>query len=150
MKTSFRILVVVAALCAMAAAADKYANLNFLVVKDSNGKPIRNAAVVLHEVDKHGHQSKGGLQVKTDLEGKTRYEGVPYGKLRIQVIAHGFQTFGSDYDINQPEMDIAIRMKPPADQVTIYGDNKDQKKDEQKPKEQKPAEQPKSDEQKPK
>jgi hypothetical protein len=139
-----------AALCALAFAGDQYANLSFMVVKDTNGKPVRNASVILHEVDKHGHQAKGGLQIKTDGEGKARYEGVPFGKLRIQVIAHGFQTFGNDYDITKPEMEIAIRMKPPADQVTIYGDNKDQKKDEQKPAEQKPPDQPKTDEQKPK
>ena len=145
MKTPVKILMVVAALCAVALAGDNYANLNFVVVKDTNGKPVRNAAVVLHEVDKHGHQAKGGLQVKTDVEGKARYEGVPMGKrLRVQVIAHGLQTFGSDYEINKPEMEIAIRMKAPADQITIYGDNKDQKKDESK------AAEPKKDEQKPK
>ena len=55
--------------------------------KDDNGKPVRNAAVVLHPVGGNGKQSKGGFELKTDSEGKTEYSGVPYGKLRIQVIA---------------------------------------------------------------
>jgi len=31
---------------------------------------------------------------------------VPFGKLRIQVIAQGYQTFGDDYSIDKPEMDM--------------------------------------------
>src|SRR5260370_30426916 len=76
------------------------ATVNFVVVRDENGKPIRNASVVLHPVDEHGKQERGGLELKTDPEGKTSYDGVPYGKLRIQVLAQGFQTYGDDYDVN--------------------------------------------------
>jgi len=32
------------------------ASMNFLVVRDENGKPIRNAAVVMHPVDDDGKQ----------------------------------------------------------------------------------------------
>jgi len=96
------------------------ANLHFNVLKDDNGKPVRNASVVLHPVGKNGGQSPGGYQLKTDNEGKTETEGVPYGKLRVQVLAQGFQTFGEDYDINQPLMNIDIRLKRPQSQFTIY------------------------------
>jgi hypothetical protein len=108
------------------ASADKkdYANLKFVVLKDANGKPVRNASVILHPVNKDGKQSKGGLELKTNADGQASYAGIPFGKLRIQVIASGFQTFGDDYDINKPEMEISIRVKRPQDQVTIYGDKK--------------------------
>lgn len=96
------------------------ANLHFNVLKDDNGKPVRNASVVLHPVGKGGKQSRGGYQIKTDNEGKAESEGVPYGKLRVQVLAQGFQTFGGDFDINQPSMNIDIRLKRPQSQVTIY------------------------------
>jgi hypothetical protein len=96
------------------------ANLHFNVLKDDNGKPVRGASVVLHPVGKNGKQSLGGYQLKTDGEGKTESEGVPYGKLRVQVLAQGFQTFGEDYDINQPSMNIDIRLKRPQSQFTIY------------------------------
>ena len=118
------LIAVVAGLCALAGAADNYANLKFVVLKDSNGKPVRNASVILHAVDKKGKQGKGGLQLKTNGEGQTSYSGIPFGKLRIQVIATGFQTYGEDYDINKPEMEISIRVKKPQEQVTIYGDEK--------------------------
>jgi Carboxypeptidase regulatory-like domain len=95
-------------------------NLRFTVVKDDNNKPVRNASVVLHPVGKNGKQAKGGFQLKTDNEGKTESDGLPYGVLRVQVLAPGFQTFGDDYDINKPEMDIQIRLKRPTDQTSAY------------------------------
>jgi hypothetical protein len=94
--------------------------LSFVVLKDNNGKPIRNAAVVMHAVDSHGKQERGGLELKTDTEGKASFEGVPYGKLRVQALAPGFQTFGEDYDIEQPTVEITIRLKRPEGQYSIY------------------------------
>ncbi len=35
--------------------------LHFMVIRDYNGKPVRNAAVVMHPVAKNGKQEKGGL-----------------------------------------------------------------------------------------
>lgn len=99
---------------------DQYAELSFSVVKADNGKPVRNASVVLHPVDKKGKQESGGLQLKTDSEGRTSFNSVPYGKLRIQVIARGFQTFGQDYDIGQPKHDIVIKLNRPKEQYSIY------------------------------
>ena len=94
--------------------------LNFVVIRDYNGKPMRNASVVMHPVQKNGKQSKGGLQIKTDADGKASFDGAPYGKLRVQVLAHGFQTFGADYDIDKPTMEITVKMKRPAGQYSIY------------------------------
>lgn len=107
-------------------------NLNFVVLKDYNGKPVRNAAVVLHQVSEKGKQEHGGIELKTDPDGKANYEGVPYGKLRVQVLMHGFQTYGGDYDINRPVMEITVRMKRPEEQYSIYGPNGEEKKPEDK------------------
>lgn len=107
---------------------DPVAVLNFLVVKDYNGKPIRNAGVVMHTVGKHDKQDRGGLELKTDADGKASFDGVPYGKLRIQVLASGFQTFGEDYEINQPTMEITIKLKRPEGQYSIYENQQNDKK----------------------
>ena len=96
-------------------------NMHFVVLRDSNGKPVRNAAVVLHPVTRKGKQAMGGLELKTDDEGKTGIDGIPYGPLRVQVIAPGFQTFGEDYRVNQAEMEITIKLKTPTRQYTTYG-----------------------------
>ncbi|MGA2202809.1 MAG: carboxypeptidase-like regulatory domain-containing protein [Terriglobales bacterium] len=107
-------------------------NLRFVVVKDYNGKPVRNAAVVLHPVSRKGRQSRGGLELKTDNDGRTNIEGIPYGALRVQVLAPGFQTFGEDYEINKPELEITVKLKRPGGQYSVYGNQGDAKKAEDK------------------
>jgi hypothetical protein len=87
-------------------AADKIAHVDFLVVRSYNGKPVRNASLVLHPVSKDGKQSKGGVELKTDSEGKT--------------IAPGLQTYGDDIEINQPEHQVTIKMNRPQEQYSIY------------------------------
>ena len=109
--------------------------LNFLVLKDDSGKPVRSAAVIMHPVN-GGKQSRGGLELKTDQDGKASFEEIPYGMLRVQVLAPGFQTFGEDYDINQAKMEFTIKLKRPQGQYSIYGGDaakKDDKKDDKAP-----------------
>jgi hypothetical protein len=114
-------------------------HLRFLVVRDYSGKPVRNAAVVLHPLDRHGVQTRGGLELKTNDEGRTNIDGIPYGPMRVQVLAPGFQTFGADYQIDKPELEITVKLKRPGEQYSIYDKQGDPKKtDDQKPPEQNP------------
>jgi Carboxypeptidase regulatory-like domain len=114
-------------------------DLRFVVVRDYNGKPVRNAAVVLHPVNRKGKQSRGGLELKTDGEGRANIDGIPYGPLRVQVLAQGFQTFGEDYKIDKAETEITVKLKRPGGQYSIYENHGDAKKaDDQKPAQQKP------------
>ena len=94
--------------------------LYFLVIKDDNGKPVRNAAVIMHAVNAKGKQERGDMELKTDLDGKTNFDGIPYGMLRVQVIATGFQTFGEDYDVEKAKTEITIKLKRPQGQYSIY------------------------------
>ena len=114
-------------------------DLRFVVVRDYNGKPVRNAAVVLHPVNRKGKQARGGLELKTDGEGRANIDGIPYGPLRVQVLAPGFQTFGEDYKIDKAETEITVKLKRPGGQYSIYENHGDAKKpDDQKPAQQKP------------
>ena len=106
--------------------------LNFIILKEDNGKPVRNAAVIMHPVNTRGKQGRGGLELKTDGEGKTSFDGIPYGKLRVQVLASGFQTFGEDYEVNQGKMEFTVKLKRPQGQYSIYDDHPAEKKDEKK------------------
>ena len=103
-----------------ALASEKESELKFTVVKGDTGKPIKNASVILHPVNKKGKQSHGGLQLKTDIDGNASYAGVPYGKLRVQVIAPGYQTFGDDYEVATPTQEITIKLSRPKEQYSIY------------------------------
>ena len=100
-------------------------HIEVTVVKSYNGKPISNAAVVFRS-DKDG-KDEGNLEVKTDPDGKAIIDVVPTGsKLRVQVIASGFATFGEDYQIDGPTKEIAISMLRPRAQVSTYTDNNGQ------------------------
>jgi 5-hydroxyisourate hydrolase-like protein (transthyretin family) len=100
--------------------AENTASVNVTVVKDANGKPVKNAEVVLHLIDIHGKQKQEGMELKTHDDGKAEATGIPYGKVRIQVIAPGFKTYGQDFSVDQPSLEITIKMQKPAEQFSIY------------------------------
>ena len=95
----------------------------FSVVKEDNGKPVRNAAVIMHAVNAKGNQERGDMELKTSPDGKADFDGIPYGKLRVQIIASGFQTFGEDYDVTKSKTEITIKLKRPQGQYSVYDDH---------------------------
>ena len=95
------------------------AKIAVTVLKDVNGKPIENAAVIFHPMV--GEKDEGNMELKTNEDGKLLIDVMPIGDtVRLQVIAPGFQTYGEDYKIDQAEMAIEIRMKRPGEQYSIY------------------------------
>ena len=98
----------------------KVSTINIVVVKEHGGKPVQNAEVVLHMLDKDGNEKQDGLELKTHEDGKTWTDGVPYGKVRIQVIAHGFRTWGNDFDVSTPSINVTVKLQKPRSQFSIY------------------------------
>jgi hypothetical protein len=98
----------------------KTASVNMIVIRNSSGKPVKNAEVVIHLIDDHGKPKQEGLELKTHEDGKAEASGIPYGKVRIQVIAPGFRTYGEDFSINQPNHEFTIKLQKPAEQLSIY------------------------------
>ncbi len=98
----------------------KTASINMTVIRNSSGKPVKNAEVVIHLIDNHGKQKQEGLELKTHDDGKAEATGIPYGKVRIQVIAPGFRTYGEDFSIDQPNHEFTIKLQKPAEQLSIY------------------------------
>jgi hypothetical protein len=95
------------------------AKITVTVTKETNGKPIENAAVVFHPMK--GNKDEGNLELKTNEEGKAVIDVIPIGDIvRLQVIANGFQTFGDDYEIKTDSKEIEVKMKRPARQYSIY------------------------------
>jgi len=120
MKRVWLLVMLAVALAAFAGDKDKYSDIKIKVFKEENGKPVRNATVVLHAVSSNGKQASGGLNLKTNEAGETSYDGIPYGTLRVQVIFRGLQTHGEDIEINQAQQEIVVKMKPPQKQYSIY------------------------------
>jgi len=95
-----------------------------IVVTNPSGKPIERAAVAV----RFGGRSvvKLGKMVRTSWEMHSTQEGVadipemPKGKIRVQVIAKGYQTFGQTYDVTEDERTIEVKMKPPQPQYSSH------------------------------
>ena len=95
------------------------ARIEVTVVRDVNGKPIENAAVVFHAME--GEKDKGNMELKTNEDGKAVIDVMPIGDVvRLQIIAKGFQTFGDDYKVDNAKIAIDIRMKRPGEAYSIY------------------------------
>jgi hypothetical protein len=94
------------------------AKISVSVIKDTNGKPVENAAVIFHMT---GEEGKGNMELKTNEEGKAAIDVVPIGDtMTLQIIANGFQTFGEDYKITSDSKEIIVRLKRPARQYSTY------------------------------
>jgi len=95
------------------------ARIEVTVLNDVNGKPIENSSVVFHPMA--GEKDEGNMELKTNEDGKTIIDVIPIGDtVRLQVIAHGFQTFGQDYKIDKSDLGIEIRLLRPGAQYSIY------------------------------
>ncbi len=98
------------------------ARIEVTVVRDYNGKPINDAHVIFHPIE--GDKDKGALELKTNEDGKAIISVIPIGDtVTLQVIADGFQTYGQVYKIDKPEILMAIRLKRPVPQYSIYNNS---------------------------
>jgi hypothetical protein len=71
-------------------------------------------------VAKFGKKIRTNWEMRTNQDGVVKIPPVPQGKILIQVIAKGFQTFGQTYDVNEEEKTIEVRLKPPQPQHTEH------------------------------
>src|SRR5258705_12197345 len=109
--------------CALAAAAPM-TRLN-IVVKSQGGKPVDRASVVVrfvqgHSVVKLGKAVRTTFELRTSQEGEAQVPSIPQGKIRIQIIAKGYQTFGQVYDVSEDEKTIEIAINPPQQQYSAH------------------------------
>ena len=99
------------------------AHIVVTVEKGYNGKPLQNAAVVFHAVDKFG-KNDGNLEVKTDPEGRAVIDIIEVGThVTVQVIASGFATSANEMDVDTENKELLVKMQRPKAQVSTYVDN---------------------------
>jgi len=97
-------------------------NIVLTVEKASNGKPISNAAVVFRAY-KNG-QDQGSLEVKTNPDGQAKIDIIEIGShVKVQIIADGFATGATEFDLNSEEKAVTVKMEKPRAQVSVYQDN---------------------------
>jgi hypothetical protein len=96
------------------------------VLRNDNDTPINDAHVIFHPVE--GNKVKGGMEIHTNDEGQAVMTVIPIGDtILLQVIAHGYATFGGRYNIAKADEAMQIKMKLPGEQYSIYdnGQNAD-------------------------
>ncbi len=117
-----------AVMAASAAAQDEegppMTKLN-VVVTTQGGHPIDRASVVVrfvegHSVVKLGRAVHDTYELRTNEEGLVKVPAIRQGKIRIQVIAKGYQTFGQIFDITQDQKTVAIKLNPPQQQYSAH------------------------------
>ena len=119
--------------------------LEVTILRDTDAKPIENAAVIFHPM--LNGKDEGNMELKSNEDGKAVIDVIPTGyQVRVQIIAKGFQTYGGDYEVDKNEMALEIRMKRPGEQYSVYKahapDEQDQKSKQSKSDEKKDGDKP--------
>jgi hypothetical protein len=116
--------VLLAALASSALAAAPMTKIN-IVLKDQAGKPVDHASVVVrfvqgHSVVKLGRKIRTTFELRSNQEGEARIPSIPQGKILVQVIAKGYQTFGQTFDVTEEEKTLDITLNPPQQQYSAH------------------------------
>jgi hypothetical protein len=94
-------------------------------VKTQSGRPVDRASVVVkfvqgHSIIKLGKAIRTTFELRTNQEGEANIPTIPQGKIRIQVIAKGYQTFGQVFDVDEEQKTIPITLNPPQQQYSAH------------------------------
>ena len=95
------------------------------VRKASNDKPVERASVIVRFVEgrsamKLGKKVMTSYQLKTNQEGVAMIPPIPQGKIQVQIIAKGLQTFGQIFDVGEEEKTVEIKLNDPQAQHSVH------------------------------
>src|SRR6516225_5505478 len=107
-----------------ASAQTAMTKLTIHVVNDSD-KPVDRASVIVKFVQgrdyiKFGKKIRDTYELRTNEEGEASLPEIPQGKILVQIIAKGYQTYGQTLDINEPERTVEIKLNPPQKQYSAH------------------------------
>jgi uncharacterized GH25 family protein len=94
-------------------------------VKNMDGKPVDNGSVLVRFIEGRS-AAKLGKKIKTSWEMKTNQDGavsippIPQGKILVQVMAKGYQTYGQTIEVTDEEKTVQVQLKPPQSQYSAH------------------------------
>jgi len=111
-------------LAALSLAAGDRARIQ-IVVKNLDDKPVDRASVVVRFVQgrsivKLGKKERTTWETRTNQDGIAKIPEMPQGTVLVQVIAKGYQTVGKNYEVNQDDQTIEIKLNPPQPQHSAH------------------------------
>jgi uncharacterized GH25 family protein len=94
-------------------------------VKNMDGKPVDNGSVLVRFIEgrsaaKFGKKIKTSWEMKTNQEGAVSIPPIPQGKILVQVMAKGYQTYGQTIEVSDEEKTIQVQLKPPQSQYSAH------------------------------
>jgi hypothetical protein len=119
-----RSILLLLAACVTLSAEPPMSKLSVHVLTPS-GKPLDRASVIVkflsgREKLKLYMKHRTQWETKTDQEGFTHIPAIPQGKIRVQVIASGYQTFGQEFEVDKDVQTIDIKLNPPQAQYSAH------------------------------
>jgi hypothetical protein len=119
-----RFILIALALCSLPALADSDMTLIRIEVKTLAGKPIERASVIVRflggrSAAKLGRKARTSWETRSNQEGVAKIPQIPKGKIRVQVNVKGYQTFGQDFQVEEDERTLEIKMNPPQPQYSV-------------------------------
>ena len=119
------VLGLVLGLCSLPLLADPPMTKLRIEVRSVSDKPVERASVIVRFVEgrsaiKLGKKIRTNWELKTNQEGVATIPPVPQGKILVQVIAKGYQTFGNTFDISEEEKTVEVKLNPPQDQFSVH------------------------------
>src|ERR1700760_3715846 len=83
---------------------------------------MENVAVIFHATK--GGSDNGNLELKTNSQGKAIMDLLETGShVTVQVIASGYATTARDFDVNDADVSLLVKMERPRAQISEYADN---------------------------
>jgi hypothetical protein len=94
-------------------------------VRNQSDKPVAHASVIVrfikgHSVVKLGKSIRKEWELQTSEEGIAKIPPIPQGTILIQVIAKDYQTFGQNFDIDDDQKTVEIKLNPPQKQYSAH------------------------------
>ena len=100
------------------------ATVQVTVEKGANEKPLANASVIFRAVQ--NDDVTANLEMKTDPDGHASIDLLEVGShVTVQVIAGGYATYASGFDLTADGKQILVKLQRPRAQVSVYGENAD-------------------------
>jgi len=118
-----RRLILLSVASAFLASAGDTTRLQFVVTNTDN-KPVGNASLIVKFVQGRSKikftKIRKEWELRTGEAGTAKIPSIPQGKILIQVIAKGYQTFGQTFDVDEDEKTIEIKLNPPQKQYSAH------------------------------
>ena len=94
-------------------------------VRSPGDRPVDRAGVIVRfvqgrSVAKFGKKIRTHWELRTNQEGAVSVPLIPQGKILIQVIAKGYQTFGEYFEVSEEEKTIPIKLNSPQPQYSAH------------------------------